>query len=48
MIQGKIADTDINWRIEDESYDSFSGYKRDVFLYTVTVEGIDISSVGIR
>ncbi len=48
VIQGTIANTDINWRIEDESYDGFSGYERDVFLYTVSVEGIDISSVGFR
>ncbi len=48
VIQGTIANTDINWRIEDESFDGFSGYERDVFLYTVSVEGIDISSVGFR
>ncbi len=48
VLQGRIADTDINWRIEDENFDGFSGYGRDVFLYTVSVEGIDISSVGFR
>lgn len=48
IIQGKIKDRDINWRIEDESIDGFSGYKRDVYFYTVSVEGVDISSVGLR
>jgi prepilin-type N-terminal cleavage/methylation domain-containing protein len=48
VFQGKIGDTDINWRIEDKSFDGFSGYEKDVFLYTVSVEGVDISSVGFR
>ncbi len=48
IIQGKIEDRDINWRIEDESVDGFSGYERDVYFYTVSVEGVDISSVGLR
>jgi len=48
IIQGKIQGRDINWRIEDESIDGFSGYKRDVYFYTVSVEGVDISSVGFR
>jgi prepilin-type N-terminal cleavage/methylation domain-containing protein len=48
IIRGKIEGRDINWRIEDESIDGFSGYERDVYFYTVSVEGIDISSVGLR
>ena len=48
IIQGKIQGGDINWRIEDESIDGFSGYKKDVYFYTVSVEGVDISSVGLR
>ena len=48
IIQGKIEDRDINWRIEDESVDGFSGYERYVYFYTVSVEGVDISSVGLR
>ena len=48
IIQGKIEGRDINWRIEDESIDGFSGYERDVYFYTVSVEGVDISSVGLR
>ncbi len=48
IIQGKIQGRDINWRMEDESIDGFSGYKRDVYFYTVSVEGVDISSVGLR
>lgn len=48
VITGKIEGKDINWRLEDESIDGFSGYERDVHLYTVSVEGIDISSVGLR
>lgn len=48
IIRGKIEGRDINWRIEDESIDGFSGYERDVYFYTVSVEGVDISSVGLR
>ncbi len=48
IVQGKIKGRDINWRIEDESVDGFSGYDRDVYLYTVSVDGVDISSVGLR
>ena len=48
IIQGKIEGRDIKWRIEDESIDGFSGYERDVYFYTVSVEGVDISSVGLR
>ena len=48
VLKGRITDTDINWQIVDESFDGFSGYERDVFLYTVSVDGIDISSVGFR
>ncbi|MHC4138963.1 MAG: type II secretion system protein [Planctomycetota bacterium] len=48
IIQGKIEGRDISWRLEVETVDGFSGYERDVYLYTVSVEGVDISSVGIR
>ena len=48
IIQGKIEGRDINWRIEDESIDGFSGFEREVYFYTVSVEGVDISSVGLR
>ncbi len=48
IIRGKIEGRDINWRVEDESIDGFSGYERDVYFYTVSVEGVDISSVGLR
>ncbi len=48
VLMGKIADRDINWRIEGENDDSFSAQERGVYLYTVTVDGIDISSVGLR
>ncbi len=48
VLSGKIADRDINWRIEGENDDSFSAHERGVYLYTVTVDGIDISSVGLR
>jgi prepilin-type N-terminal cleavage/methylation domain-containing protein len=48
IIQGKIEERDINWRLEVESIDGFSGYERDVYFYTVSVEGVDISSVGFR
>ena len=48
VLKGKIADRDINWRIEGENDDSFSEHERGVYLYTVTVDGVDISSVGLR
>ena len=48
VLRGKIADRDINWHIEGENDDSFSAHERGVYLYTVTVDGIDISSVGLR
>jgi prepilin-type N-terminal cleavage/methylation domain len=48
IVQGTIEGRDINWRIEDESVDGFSGYGRDVYVYTVSVDGVDISSVGLR
>ena len=48
VLRGKIADKDINWRIESENDDSLSAHERGVYLYTVTVDGIDISSVGLR
>ncbi|GAX59470.1 type II secretory system protein [Candidatus Scalindua japonica] len=47
-VQGKIKGRDINWSVEDESVDGFRGYERDVYFYTVSVEGVNISSVGIR
>jgi prepilin-type N-terminal cleavage/methylation domain-containing protein len=48
IIQGKVEGRDINWRLEDESIDGFSGYEKDVYFYTVSVDGVDISSVGLR
>ncbi len=48
IVQGKINGRDISWRVEDESVDGFSGYDRDVYLYKVSVDGVDISSVGLR
>jgi prepilin-type N-terminal cleavage/methylation domain-containing protein len=48
MLQGKIGDKDINWRIEEKSDNSFSQQEREAFFYTVSVDGIDISSAGIR
>jgi len=47
-IQGRVEGSGINWRLEDESIEGFSGYERDVYFYTVSVEGVDISSVGLR
>ena len=48
VIQGKIEGRNINWRLEDKSVDGFSGSDRDVYFYTVSVDGVDISSVGLR
>ncbi len=48
IIQGKIEGSDISWRLEDKNIDGFSGYERDVYLFSVSVDGVDISSVGFR
>ena len=48
VLMGKTSDKGINWRIEEEKDDSFSKHGKDVYIYTVSVEGIDISSVGIK
>ncbi|MFQ5713418.1 MAG: type II secretion system protein [Candidatus Scalinduaceae bacterium] len=48
VLMGKTSDKGINWRIEEEKDDSFSKHDKVVYIYTVSVEGIDISSVGIR
>lgn len=48
IVKGRIEGRDINWCLEDENVDGFSGYDRDVYFYTVSVDGVDISSVGLR
>lgn len=48
ILQGKIGDKDINWRVEEKNDNSFSQQEREVLFYTVSVDGIDISSVCIR
>ncbi len=48
VLRGKIPDRNINWRIEGENDDSFGEHETGVYLYTVTVDGIDISSAGFR
>ncbi len=47
-VKGKIEEKNINWQLNEESAEGFNGYKRDVYFYTVTVDGVDISSVGLR
>ncbi len=48
IVRGKIEGRDINWRIEDEKVDGFSSFDRDVYFYSVSVDGVDFSSVGLR
>ncbi len=48
VLMGKTSDKGINWRIEEGKDDSFSKHNKVVYIYTVSVEGIDISSVGIK
>ncbi len=48
VLMGKTSDKGINWRIEEEKDNSFSKHDKDVYIYTVSVDGIDISSVGIK
>lgn len=46
VLEGRIADRDINWRIEDKG---FSGEQDGgVRFYTVSVDGIELSSAGYR
>ena len=46
VLEGRVEDRDINWRIEDEGVSS----EQDggVRFYTVSVDGIELSSVGYR
>ncbi len=48
IVRGKIEGRDINWRLEDEKVDGFSSFDRDVYFYSVSVDGVDFSSVGLR
>ncbi len=48
VLMGKTSDKGINWRIAEEKDDSFIKHDKLVYIYTVSVEGIDLSSVGIR
>jgi len=48
VLSGKTSDKGINWRIKEKKDASFSKQDKDVYIYTVTVDGIDISSVGIK
>ncbi len=48
VLMGKTSDKGINWRIEEGKDNSFSKYGKNVYIYTVSVDGIDISSVGIK
>ncbi len=48
VLQGKVEGKDINWRIEDIKDDSREKDEIDARFYTVSVDGIEISSVDIR
>ncbi len=48
IVRGKIEGRDINWRLEDEKVDGFSSFDKDVYFYSVSVDGVDFSSVGLR
>ncbi len=48
VLKGKTEDKGINWRIKEEKDGSFSKHDKDVYIYTVSVDGIDISSVALK
>jgi prepilin-type N-terminal cleavage/methylation domain-containing protein len=48
VLRGKTSDKGINWRIEEEKDDSFSKHGKDVYIYTVSVDGIEVSSVALK
>ncbi len=48
VLLGTVKDKEINWRVEDRKDDSFDGQGRDVHIYTVSVDGIDISSTWTK
>ncbi len=47
-MRGKTSDKGIDWRIEEEKDDSFSKHDKDVYIYTVSVDGIEVSSVALK
>ena len=52
--QGTIQDSGIHWRVEeekeekDEKNDSSAGGNKEIFFYTVFVEGVELSSIRIQ
>ncbi len=46
--QGITLDKGIEWRVEEEKDDSTEGGNKDVYFYTVFVDGIELSSVVLR
>lgn len=45
VLQGTIEGKDFNWQIEEIKDDYFKESNEDVYIYTVYVDGIEISSV---
>lgn len=45
VLQGTIEGKDFNWHIEEIKDDYFKESNEDVYIYTVYVDGIEISSV---
>ena len=46
--QGKTVDSGINWRIEKEKDVDAEGNEKDIYFYTVYVDGIEMSSVTAK
>jgi type II secretory pathway pseudopilin PulG len=46
--QGTDAERGINWRIEEEKDNDIDVIDKNLYFYTVTVEGVEISSVSIK
>jgi prepilin-type N-terminal cleavage/methylation domain-containing protein len=46
--QGIDIERGINWRIEEEKDTDIKGNDKNVYFYTVAVDGIEISSVSVK
>lgn len=46
--QGTVEGKDISWQIVEEKDEELEGNNKDLYFFTVTVDGIEISSVALK
>lgn len=46
--QGKVEGKDISWQIVEEKDEELEGSNKDLYFFTVSVDGIEISSVALK